>query len=80
MCELGLLCAPNVLCRTCGNICMSTEIVNKLVQYYDSGCNCVPTFMGPTGVVNHNIGGRTMKPEDKNLKIVNGVVQLPGQY
>jgi hypothetical protein len=35
MCEIGLLCAPNVLCRTCGNICMSTDVVNKLVQYYD---------------------------------------------
>lgn len=67
---MGLLCAPNVLCRTCGNICMSTEVVNKLVQYYDSGCNCVPTYMGPGSGVNHIFGGRNLNGQ--NAKTGNG--------
>ncbi len=80
MCEAGFLCAPNVLCRTCGNICMSTVVIDKLVKYYDSGCSCVPTFFSPLGSSPIKNFGRNLKPVQSEFKIVNGVVQFPGVY
>lgn len=76
ICEQGLLCAPNVLCRTCGNICMSTYVVNKLIEYYDSGCNCAPTYFGPPPHhQNYN-----QKKQFSSYKVYNRIVKFPGTY
>ncbi|CAF0791080.1 unnamed protein product [Brachionus calyciflorus] len=64
-CAKGLLCTPNLLCRSCGNICMTSEFVNKLVNYYDQGCNCI----GNVGTISANpeSGIPLTKPHQVNL-------------
>ncbi len=37
-CATDLMCVPNVLCKTCGNICMAKDVVNRLIQYFNEGC------------------------------------------
>ena len=76
-CAKGLLCAPNVLCKTCGNICMAEDVVNRLVQYYNIGCTCTP----PTTVT---VKKPTCRPFSASYKpqidIIDGVVDMPSFY
>jgi hypothetical protein len=77
-CGRGLLCAPNVLCKECGNICMAEDVVNRLVQYYNIGCTCTP----PTTSTKYK--KPTCRPFSSSyqvpLEIVDGIVQIPTFY
>ena len=77
-CSAGLLCAPNLLCKTCGTICQAEDLVNRLIQYYNMGCTCPPPKTTSTNVTIVKPTCKTFSATYKSpITLVNGIVEFP---